>query len=301
LSHWIPLSSWYVVPPEEVDMNRLLSIIVVLVAILVPGCVNGRPATVRVLSYNIHHGEGMDGRLDLERIARVILGTEADLVALQEVDRGVERTDRVDQPARLAELTGMQAVFEKNIDYQGGEYGNAILSRLPVEFHENHYLPQSLPAEQRGLLEAHVRIGGGQLIFFATHFDYHGDDGERMASVSMLREMGAVRSNLPVVVAGDLNALPYSRVIADATDFMTDAFVEACESGLRAEAGKTVRHAEAIEAGFTFPADEPVRRIDYILHNGHPRLRTLECRVIPEPVASDHRPILAVLEIKPAR
>ncbi len=80
-----------------------------------------RPSSdkLRVLSYNIHHGEGVDGKLDLERIAKVILSVEPDIVSLQEVDRNVPRSKGVDQPAELAKLTKMNAIFEKNIDLQG--------------------------------------------------------------------------------------------------------------------------------------------------------------------------------------
>ena len=258
---------------------RSLTAILSVVAACLSGCSSDHVTTIRVLTYNIHHGEGMDGQIDLERIARVIRQTEADLVALQEVDRGVERTNRVDQPALLAGLTGMRAIFEKNIDYQGGEYGNAVLSRLPVEYHENHYLPKSLPNEQRGMLEVHVRVGGEKLIFFATHFDHRADDGERMASVAMLCERVEQYQGSPVVVAGDLNDFPDSRAISETTVCLTDVFVVADGSG------------------FTYPADDPVRRIDYVLHNRDPGLRCIDCRVILEPAASDHRPVLAVFEL----
>lgn len=258
---------------------RLLAMILSIAVVSLFGCATGQPSTVRVLTYNIHHGEGMDGNIDLDRIVQIIRQTEADIVALQEVDRGVERTNRVDQPAKLAALTGMRAIFEKNIDYQGGEYGNAALSRLPVEHHENHYLPKSLPNEQRGILEVHVRVGGKKLIFLATHFDHHQDDGERMASVAKLSTLVEQHRRIPVIVAGDLNASPDSRTISDATVFLTDGFVVADGSG------------------FTYPADDPVRRIDYVLYNRHPGFRCIDCRVIPEPVASDHRPVLAVFEL----
>ncbi len=241
----------------------------------VAGCAGRAAVTVRVLSYNIHHGEGMDGRVDLERIAGVIRSSEADLVALQEVDRGVARTGRVDEPGRLAELTGMEAVFERNITFQGGDYGNAILSRLPVLRCENHALPQSLPNEQRGLLEAVVAAGEGELVFFATHFDYHSDDGERLASAEMLGRLVREREGRPVIVAGDLNALPDSRVIERVGGFLSDT----CP--------------REDPANWTYPADAPARRIDYILHSHHPSTSVLSSRVLPESVASDHRPVLA--------
>jgi len=257
---------------------RLLATILSIAVICLVGCASSQPITIRVMTYNIHHGKGMDGRIDLKRIAQIIRDADADLVALQEVDRGVKRTGRVDQPAVLAELTGMQAIFEKNIVYQGGEYGNAVLSRLPVEHYENHYLPKSLPNEQRSMLEVHVRVGGEKLIFFATHFDYHPDDGERLASVAMLKELVEQRWSVPIIVAGDMNAPPNSQVVANVNTFLTDSFVVAGGSG------------------FTYPADEPERRIDYVMHTRHPCLRCVKHRVIAEPVASDHRPVLTTFE-----
>jgi len=250
-----------------------------LCLVLLAGCASPQPTPLRVLSYNIHHGEGMDGRVDLERIAQIIRRSEADLVALQEVDRGVKRTDRVDQPARLAELTGMHVVFERNIEHQGGDSGTAVLSRMPVNRHQNHFLPQSRPGEQRGLLEVHVTVDGEPLVFYATHFDYHPSDEERMASVTMLKEKMEPHAGLPIIVAGDLNDTPDSRVLAAATAFLVDT----CED----DSGTVP----------TYPADVPDKRIDYILTNGHPSLRYVEFRVLPESVASDHRPILAVFEV----
>lgn len=106
---------------------------------------------LRVLSYNIHHGEGVDGKLDLDRIARTIQSVEPDLVALQEVDRKVTRTGGIDQPAELARLTKMQVAFGGNIVLQGGDYGNAVLSRWPIRRHENHKLPRFDNGEQRSV------------------------------------------------------------------------------------------------------------------------------------------------------
>jgi len=262
--------------------RRALAVAIVLAvaALHVAGCVSKQPATVRVLTYNIHHGAGMDGEVDLERIANVIRQARADLVALQEVDRGVERTGRVDQPERLAELTGMYVVFGKNIDLQGGEYGNAVLSRSPIEHHRNLHLPR-LPSknEQRGLLEAHVPVGRANVIFVATHFDHQPDDSERLACVATLRALLEQHSQKPVIVAGDLNALPDSSVIQKAAAFL--------------------RGTGAIqkEPLLTYPADDPDRRIDYILYNDHPAFTCLDCRVLPDSVSSDHRPVLAVFAL----
>src|SRR5690242_4466409 len=86
---------------------------------------------LRIMTYNIHHAEGLDGKVDTERIAKLINDEKADLVALQEVDRGAERTKKRDLLAELAAATGMKMGFGKNIPLQGGEYGTAILSKFP--------------------------------------------------------------------------------------------------------------------------------------------------------------------------
>ena len=111
---------------------------------------------LRVLTYNIHHGEGLDGRLDLARTAAIVSGADPDLVALQEVDRGTRRTGGQDQVAELERLTGMHAVFGKAMDYQGGAYGVAVLSRSPIRRISNRRLPGSPDREPRTALSVDV-------------------------------------------------------------------------------------------------------------------------------------------------
>ena len=82
---------------------------------------------IRVLTYNIHHGEGVDDVVDLERVAAVINSVSPDLVSLQQVERNTERTGGVDQTAILDGLTSMEGVFGHNLDFGGGGFGNAIL------------------------------------------------------------------------------------------------------------------------------------------------------------------------------
>jgi endonuclease/exonuclease/phosphatase family metal-dependent hydrolase len=249
----------------------------------VAGCAASRPTELRVLTYNIHHGEGLDKELDLERIAAVIREARPDLVALQEVDRGVRRSGGVDQPAELGRLTGMHAVFEKNIPLEGGEYGNAILSRYPLRGHRNHHLPQIRPHEQRGVLEAQVEIRGRRVTLLATHFDHRPDDTERMASLEQVRGLVEERSGEVVVLAGDLNDFPTSRALTEAATMLE------------------VAHPTDGSEGLSFPADAPDRRIDYILYRAPAGAKVVECHVLPESVASDHRPVLAVIQLRPAK
>lgn len=259
-----------------IKRTRFLFIVLLWTA----GCARPQPAVLRVLSYNIHHAEGTDQRLDLERIASIINESGADLVALQEVDRNVGRSGNVDQPARLGELAGMISLFEKNIDLQSGEYGNAILSRLPVESWRHHLLPRHGNNEQRGLLQARIRTAAGPLIFMAAHLDHQSDDAERMASAAMIRGLVAEHAGQPLILAGDLNTGPDSRVLGELRSFLFDT----CPSD-RPDA-------------FTFPAGRPRHRIDYILYSHDPRLRVVDYRILDEPVASDHRPVLATFLVQ---
>ena len=235
------------------------------------------PIRLRVLSYNIHHGEGTDGKLDLERIAAIIRTADADLVALQEVDQNTERTGGVDQAAELGRLTGMQSVFGGNIPYQSGQYGNAVLSRWPIKRHVNHPLPSLGPGEKRGVLEVEVDERR-PLVFFATHLDHRRSDRERVASANAINRL-ANESKVPLaILAGDLNDVPESETLT----IFKQAWQLPGEVPL-----------------LTSPAARPRRQIDYLLLRPQQGWKTVDMRVVDEPVASDHRPLVATFELPP--
>ncbi len=121
------------------------------------------PLRLRVLCYNIHHGRGTDEKVDIERLAKVIESAAPDLVSLQEVDSGVNRSHQINEPEKLGALCKLQPVFGNNIRYDGGDYGNAILSRFPVLRQENHKLQSYYPGEQRGLLEVELQLPGSMV------------------------------------------------------------------------------------------------------------------------------------------
>lgn len=237
----------------------------------------GESATLRVLTYNIHHGQGVDGKVDLARIANVIRSASPDIVAIQEVDQNVTRSGSIDQPAELARLTDMQVAFGGNITLQGGEYGNAILSKLPFLSYRNHLLPNLDKGEQRGLLVAQIRVKRQVVSFISTHFDHRRGDQERLESAGLVNQKFANQPSIPAILAGDLNATRNSEVLVRLS--------QAWEI-----AGETVQR--------TSPANRPARQIDFILSRPLDDWTVLETRVLDEPIASDHRPLLAVLKLK---
>lgn len=250
-----------------------------LVAVTALADAQPAPATLRVMSYNLHHGEGLDGKLDLERIAKVIVDAKADLVGLQEVDRGVARTQKRDLPAELAKLTGLPVVFENNHPYQGGEYGNAILSRYPIVRSKNTHYQMLRAGEQRGVLQVVIDVGGREVLFLNTHLDYRPDDAERRLNVGELKAIVAAAGPRPVVLVGDFNATPESRTIALLREFLTDAW-------------PAVGRGE----GFTIPVRKPAKRIDYVWVT-EATLQPLHMEVLTSD-ASDHLPIVAELRLK---
>src|SRR5689334_25080314 len=112
------------------------------------------------MTYNIHVGVGMDKKLDLARIAEIINDQKPDLVGLQEVDRSVERTQRIDEIVDLAKLTKMDYAFAFNLKYQGGQYGVAILSRKPILATDHRLYKNLREAERRSFIRAEVNIAG---------------------------------------------------------------------------------------------------------------------------------------------
>jgi endonuclease/exonuclease/phosphatase family metal-dependent hydrolase len=261
-------------------LRQLILLFLIVTSPLSAPAKSAEPLRIRVLSYNIHHGEGVDGKLDLNRIAQVILSVSPDVVAVQEVDRKTVRTNRVDQPAELSRLTDMEILFEKNIDFQDGEYGNAVLSNLPVVKHENVHLPSLGGGEQRGVLIVELKPEAidETILFLGTHLDHRSDDRERLASAARINELIQQRDDQPAILAGDLNATPDSAVL---TTF-----------------GKKWSRSGQTELP-TIPVTQPNRQIDYVLFRPADRWRVVEVRVLDEAVASDHRAILAVIELLP--
>ncbi|GAA5130009.1 endonuclease/exonuclease/phosphatase family protein [Luteolibacter yonseiensis] len=230
-----------------------------------------KSTSLKVLCWNIHHGRGADDKVDLERIAAVIRGREPDVMMLQEVDKNCERSGKVDQPAELARLTGMKQVFGKAMDFQGGEYGQALLSRFPLAGLKIHRLPGD--GEPRVAISAMVETPLGPVMIAGLHLDHKNpatrDKQAEVVSVGLLKETTG-----PIILAGDFNATPDSGTLA--------VFRQPPWSVVAKE-----------EPSATCPADNPKVEIDFTVLRG---LRQEKPSIVlPESIASDHRPVLTIV------
>jgi endonuclease/exonuclease/phosphatase family metal-dependent hydrolase len=242
--------------------------------------------TLRVLCYNIHSGRGVDDVYDFRRIADVIIESRADLVALQEVDSGIERSGNVDLMEVLAGYTGMEHLFYKNAEIQGGAYGNGMLVRHPLVEAANIHLPRVGDSEQRGLMHTIVDVNGMHIAFMNAHLDHRPPDEERLKGIGVILQMAENYAGMPVIVAGDLNDRPGSEVHERMSSRFTDIWEKKGEGD-----------------GFTYHTNNPDRRIDYIFFSnagadeaGY-RLEPLSVEVLWSE-GSDHLPLLATFLIK---
>lgn len=243
-----------------------------LVAALAPG----EAPAVRIITFNIHHAEGDDAKVDLDRIARVVLGAKPDIVCLQEVDRNLPRTGNLDFPALLGEKLKMRAIFDANYRFDNGEYGNATFSNLEAVSWQNHKLPGPAGLEPRGCLEVKFKVGDATLSVLNTHLGLKREEREEQAA--------AILAFLPAghaVLAGDLNETPTGKPVLQLLTRLSDTF-----------------NAVATAPAKTFSTTVLNRRIDYVLAS--PGIRVRESRILNDleaATASDHLPYVTEIEI----
>jgi endonuclease/exonuclease/phosphatase family metal-dependent hydrolase len=241
---------------------------------------------VRVLVLNMHAGKTAAGQSNLDGVAALVKSSGADLVLLQEVDRGTARSGGVDQVAVLQKATGYDAAFGASLlHYGGGEYGIAVLSRGAIGFRSTVPLVVSPRQTRAGgspepriaqLVLAMARRANWRIV--NTHLD-PSDGQARAQEVAQIVQTVAAQQRLttgPFVVGGDFNSTPddpVQRTLKDAG--LRDAWAE-CGQG----------------DGFTYPSDAPAKRIDYLFLTGD-----LHCSAaqVVETQVSDHRPVLVTL------
>ncbi len=249
-------------------MKRGFLFVAILVSITLAAVAQnqpGKPWQVRVMSYNVRHcaGEGLE--VNYDRTADVIAKQQPDIVALQELDSMTARSGQHDQLGELASRTLYYPVFASAIDYDGGKYGVGVLTRERPLSITRIPLPGNEP---RVLLVVELK----EYVMACTHLDL--DEKQQLASVPLI-VAEAQHWQKPFILAGDWNAVPDSKVMKE----MSKSFN--INSGKKA----------------TFPADNPKQCIDYIASYKGRQAATLKAVVVDEPLASDHRPLVANLRL----
>lgn len=240
--------------------------------------------SLRVMTYNIYGARATSpaNAADLDAIAEVIRRQNPDFVTLNEVDVFTNRTGKdVHQARDLAEKLGMEWHFSKAIDRDGGEYGDAVLSKYPILEKRSYRLPCAAeqPGEDRSLCVIRVQIDGKDLYVASTHLDHLSGDASRLVQATEIRRIRDTELEGYLILCGDLNAIPSSNVIATMTSFLTNT--------------------GPIDQ-YTFPSDDPSRKIDYIMYAPIEHFGVQNCQVVSRGDqqvggvdASDHRPVIA--------
>lgn len=257
-------------------------------------CAQEKPIQLKVLSYNIHYGVGMDSKKDLIRIADVINRLNPDLVGLQEVSDSI-------MTETIGQLTDMVGVFGASIEKETPNlyhlldipvpksqlfYGDAILSKYPFQYIGNLSIPSASSSRYEAMcidVDFSGKYGEKTVVrFITTHFDYLktiGSKLSRKASVEVI-ETAFINggTDMPYILTGDLNSTPQSAPIKLLEE----------KGWVKGDSGKELP---------TVPSISPRKQIDYVLVRPKNRWRIIDIHVVEEEMASDHRPIMMTLEL----
>ena len=234
--------------------------------------------TVKVLSFNILHGATTKGNFDLDAIAKVILDTDPDFVALQEVDYKTNRAKKYDLATELGWRTKMTAIFGRAMYYDDGEYGEGILSKYTFLSTRNVVLPYIPGDEPRAALEITTVLPSKDTIsFIGTHLDHLKTEDNRIMQAKKINEI--FRTNkYPTILAGDLNAEPGSKTMNILESFWTASY----------------NRDNPVP---TYSSDNPTKKIDYVLFSPESKWKVIKSEVICDIVASDHCAYLVTLQL----
>lgn len=260
-------------------MNNFRGVLVLLFIVLF-GSMNYAQDTLRVMSFNILHGATLENDFNLDSLAGIIKSYDPHLVALQEVDFKTRRAKNYDLPTELGYRTKMAPLFARAMYYDGGEYGEAILSKFSFVSSENLALPHLPDSEPRAAAIVQIETANENLVQFAgTHLDHQKDSKDREMQARALLERFHSDS-IPTLLLGDLNAEPNSETIS----ILKNVF----EQGALEEVKQP-----------TYPSKAPTKKIDYILFDQSGRWKLLDYKVLCENYASDHCIVMATLLLYP--
>ena len=199
-------------------------------------------------------------------------------MALQEVDYQTKRAKKYDLATELGWRTRMAPLFGPAMPYDGGEYGEGILSKYTFLQTRNIPLPHQPDKEPRAALEIHTVLPSGDTIaFVGTHLDHTRDETDRVMQARAIN-MAFAQNAHPTILAGDLNAVPGSTPISILEE---------------------VWHAtyDVADPAPTYSSKQPTKKIDYVMYLPQDRWRVLETEVICDTIASDHCAYLVTLEL----
>lgn len=234
---------------------------------------------VKVLSFNILHGATTKGDFNLDIIANVIKKADADFVSLQEVDYKTNRAKKYDLATELGVRTKMTSVFGRAMYYDGGEYGEAVLSKYTFLNTRNVALPYTKGNEPRAALEVTAVLKSGDTIsFIGTHLDHLKEDTDRVSQAVAINKAFS-KNTYPTILSGDLNDVPNSKPISILENFWKASYNKS-------------------NPKLTFPSDNPKSKIDYIMFYPKNKWRVVSRKTICDTVASDHCGYLVTLELQ---
>jgi endonuclease/exonuclease/phosphatase family metal-dependent hydrolase len=240
--------------------------------------------SITLTTYNVRRCLGTDRCLSPDRVADVIAESNADIVALQEIDVGRLRSGGVDQAGVIADRLGFSSHFHPALQVEEEQYGDAILTRGPSRLVKFGFLPgprNFWPSEPRGAIWVEAVVDGARLQVINTHFGL-GRRERRDQAAALLGAGWIGQCPAPFVVAGDLNSLPGGRVYRSFAARMRDAHI----------AGTQGRAAP------TFPSRRPLLRIDHIFASDD--IDVASAAVVRSPLASlasDHLPLVVRLHV----
>ena len=230
---------------------------------------------MKIMSFNTQHCKNyIEGNIDFEIMAKAIVDCGADIVGLNEMRGEGPHPDFTAQTERLAELTGMHCYFAPALHLKKGLYGNAILSKYPIERVENIPIPDPDVKKYNGYYETRCVLKAtleGGVTVLVTHFGLNPDEQE-----NAVRTVLAHTVQEKCILMGDFNVRPSDPVLLPIRERMQDT-ASAFEKEL-----------------FSYPSDAPTKKIDYIFVS---KDVTVMAADIPAIVASDHRPHTAEVEL----
>ncbi len=235
-----------------------------------------------LMTYNVHSCRSPRMEPTLDEIAKLIRSHAPDVVALQELDRGLERTDGIDQIGELAERTDMESVFSPLVHREEGEYGFGFLYRKSLRklSSETLLLPKAQPGnEQRGLLRLELSVLGEEITVFNTHLSTNGREQTQQLSILLEHVMNAHEKDRSLALLGDFNAVQGSR-----------------------SRRRLARHLHVCLPRQVFPATFPSRRPLFLLDSIYvnDKLEKVSAEIPRSPMArtaSDHLPVLAKVQL----